>query len=328
MVIVMKTNPKQIASPSSPGFFRQHWKKLLVGLVIFIVLSMSWSVYTEMDFETQEDSYDGGNNWGFGGGAVRESKVGMPAPSMGSSAMMGESYDYAESYTEEAPVAPLEQRRISKNAGAQIEVSKGSIYGKFDSLQGFVSQNEGYLISSNEYKEVIQDKEYITIDIQFKVPFANFDQTLAFLRTLGEVKSLNSYASDVTNEYKDEKAYLESYKIEKERIQKLLEKAITVEDILKIESKLNELQRTIDQYQQQIINIERQTDYSTISVSLREKRDIEEASRFFTPFQDLIELFAVSFNGAIEFLIVVLGFVIPIGVLILLWKGIKRIARR
>ncbi|MGB9887774.1 MAG: DUF4349 domain-containing protein [Moorellales bacterium] len=55
---------------------------------------------------------------------------------------------------------------------------------------------------------------------------------------LGEVKTQRVYSEDVTEDYIDLEARVKTLTAQKERLTELLERARTVEDILKVEKKL------------------------------------------------------------------------------------------
>ena len=304
-----------------PNFFQRHWKKGLVTIIVVIVFFMSLGIYLGNQDDTvyQEPSRSRTSAPQFDDYMNAPSESSYPSPSAIST---------GKAALRESASTGNTARKVSKTVDADIEVQKGTLAEKIAALQTFITSKQGYVISSRESKETVDKDEYSTTDIAFKVPFAELEKTLAYVRTVGDVQSLNSYTTDLTNQYQDTQAYIDSYQKEKEQIEKLLAKADKIADIITIEQKLSEIQRNIDQNKKDLINLGRQTDYITVNLHVSEKQNIQEVRRYLTPFTELATLFTKSFNAAIEFLMVVIGFAIPIGIIWLLWRGARRLFGR
>lgn len=219
----------------------------------------------------------------------------------------------------------VSDRKIRRTAYATIQISKDNVYPALTSLQSFITQQNGFVLSSNEYKQRINGEDYLTIDTGFRIPVEKYEESISFLRTLGTVQSLSSNAQDITQQYQDIEAYIKSYEKEKERIEILLQRANNISDIIVIEEKLTQIQRAIDNYKRQLINMDRETDYSFVQVSLQEERDISEVKRYISPFSDFLRLFSQSFDAFLKFFVIILGFVLPIGVIVffIVWSILK-----
>lgn len=216
------------------------------------------------------------------------------------------------------------EKKIEKTANIQIEVEGEEYTGAVKELKDIIDRNKGFYTYENEYKSYYADKEYRTYYITLKVPFDNFEAAAEQLKLIGDVKNYNAYSNDLTTQYMDTKAYLESYQKEKARIEELLGKAEKIEDIIKVEEKLTELQRTIDSYQMQLKNIERVTDYSQITVSIQEKKPVSEAIYQMTGMKTLLRNIIRSFDTLFTFISHIIGWVIGILVVYGIYKWVKR----
>ena len=232
----------------------------------------------------------------------------------------------AKSYAPSAEIAAsdYQDRRISYNANVNLETEKSQYDSKKSMLSGIPDKYAGYYTYQNEYKSEYNNIEYRSFSITIKVPVKSYNEVIEEIKKVADVKSLNVYASDMTNEFTDAKAYLDSYKKEKDKIEALLDKATTVEDIIKIEDKLTDLQQKIDNYQQQITNIERQTDYAQISVSLEEKRPISETFYQWTGIREHLRNIVSGFDNILVLISSWLAWIIVIGLGWIVYSAVKR----
>ncbi|MSQ12069.1 MAG: DUF4349 domain-containing protein [Dehalococcoidia bacterium] len=111
--------------------------------------------------------------------------------------------------------------------------------------------------------------QYATVTV--RVPQDQFFTAVERISVLGEVQNQNLGSEDVTEQFIDLKARLQSAQREELSLLSLLEKADTVSDILVIERELTRLRSEIERLQGQINFLERRLDLATISVSLAEE---------------------------------------------------------
>jgi hypothetical protein len=300
--------------------FYERKKDLVWFLGIIVVLFVIYQLVSAPTYMMQA-SYDSS-----GGGYARNTlSKGVSAESIGMMPSIAPippvpGYD-------EAGYFPNEEQRIRKTAYVNSEVEKQYYEGAKDGVNNVIDSNKGFYVSKNEYKNNYNGVDYKTFSVSFKVPKDNFESALNQVKKLGEVKSLSVDAQDLTTEYVDAKAYLDSYTKEKVRIESLLEKADTIEDIMRIEEKLTNLQMTIDQYQRQVSNIERQTDYSVISLTLEEKKPAVEEFYQVTSFREHIRNFVRGFDSIFVMISSFLAWILAGLLLYGIYKGYKWLRR-
>lgn len=103
-----------------------------------------------------------------------------------------------------------------------------------------------------------------------RIPAAEFE---SFFRQAGEVCHMtykNANADNISESYYDTEARLETARIKLERLQELLAKATTMEDIITIESAISETEWSIEELSGTLRHYDAQVDYSTIDMELRE----------------------------------------------------------
>jgi len=252
---------------------------------------------------------------------------------MDSSVRMEESYYKGAGFAETSSLrmddsasAPTEgERKIRHTANVNLEIKKSKYEETKSAVLTVPEQFKGFYTSQSENKRTYKENDYKTYRLTFKVPVESFDMAIAAVKELADVKSLNVYADDLTTSYADAKAYLESYKKEKARIEQLLNKANKIPEIIQIEEKLMQLQRTIDRYQQQITNIDRQTDYSQISVVLEEKQPLSESFYRWTGIREHLRNIVRGFDSVLVVITNLIGWVIAIGII---WWIVKIIRKK
>ena len=103
-----------------------------------------------------------------------------------------------------------------------------------------------------------------------RIPSGSFDEVMSGLSSLGNVPYSHVYTENVTAQYYDTQARLDSYKTQEQSLLKLMEKAESVEDIITIESKLAEVRYSIESLQSTLNNWDRKVSYSTVYLSIEE----------------------------------------------------------
>ncbi|HQP04591.1 MAG: DUF4349 domain-containing protein [Bacteroidales bacterium] len=111
-----------------------------------------------------------------------------------------------------------------------------------------------------------------TYSVTIRVKSENLDMAVEDICLIGKVKSKNVAGQDVSEEYQDYQIRLENAEKARERYLELLARAENVEAALKVEKELERLNETIELYKGKINRIDHLTEFSTITVSLQEKK--------------------------------------------------------
>jgi hypothetical protein len=107
-------------------------------------------------------------------------------------------------------------------------------------------------------------------DVVIRVPAAEYPQALAKVEALGTVVGLTSNSNDVSVQYTDLNATLESLQTEQGALLRLLNESTTINSTLAIESQLQGVNQQINEVESQILQTRTLIDYSTIEVSISE----------------------------------------------------------
>ncbi|HBK33453.1 TPA: hypothetical protein DEP34_01900 [Candidatus Uhrbacteria bacterium] len=172
-----------------------------------------------------------------------------------------------------------------------------------------------------------------TGSINIRIPSASFEAAIQSLKDLATfVSEESTTGTDVTEEYTDYMARLTTAQAQEAAYLLILNRATTVEEILKVQEALGEIRSEIEVLQGRINYLDDRTMYSTISVSLSEETLITLPSKEFRPWttvkqaaQAFVVLGQNLINFGIWFVIVGGGLLFPILVLMwIIWKLARR----
>lgn len=123
----------------------------------------------------------------------------------------------------------------------------------------------GYMVSSS----LSQPEEAPFANVVIRVPSKNLKDTLGFLRSLAfKVSSENLYGYDVTDQYVDIQARLDTLNKTKAKFEEIMTKAIVIADILTVQRELINLQDQIDSLKGQQQYLEKTAELARITIYL------------------------------------------------------------
>ncbi|MBN1431129.1 MAG: DUF4349 domain-containing protein [Anaerolineae bacterium] len=168
-------------------------------------------------------------------------------------------------------VAALPQdRMIIKNG--EIDLLVESADAAIDQVTQIASDNGGYVLSSQASKSGASKIATITIAVKSD----QFDTAMRRLRQIAvEVQREISTGEDVSSEYVDLESRLRSLEATRDRIQSFLEDAKTVEEALKVNQQLSDIEAEIEQVKGRMNYLSGRSAFSTITVNIQEKIDAE-----------------------------------------------------
>jgi cell division protein ZapA (FtsZ GTPase activity inhibitor) len=129
-------------------------------------------------------------------------------------------------------------------------------------LTDIANKYDGYVVTIGNHKSTIRVKSN-----QLKLAVDDISK-------LGKITYKRISGEDVTDRYVDFQIRLENAKKARERYLELLEKAENVEAALKVEKELERLNGEIDSLEGRLKQLMHLSDYSTITISIEEKRKL------------------------------------------------------
>jgi len=261
----------------------------------------------------------------------------MSAASCGSNPKMSADSGAAESITQDETInsaeasLPNTDRKIIKNGELSIYVP--DIIDTLNDVEEKVRQLDGYTSESSLNNNGDGRRNgRITI----RIPTKNFTQMLQWLSNTGKVQNKRIYTEDVTEEYIDLEARITNLKAQEKRLQEILTKAETVEEILKVEKEIERVRGEIDSLSGRLKYLQNRLAFSTIKLTLQES--VTASSTLSTPgfnsfFQRtkgaLVNNTNTLLNGTGNFLIFCIGIIpllLPLALIaLILWILRKKI---
>ncbi|RLE66471.1 MAG: hypothetical protein DRJ38_01550 [Thermoprotei archaeon] len=171
--------------------------------------------------------------------------------------------------------------------------------------------------------QIGKDRAVVTL----RIPTENFYLAINDLRKLGELEDENVRAIDVTEEYIDLTARLNNLKNVEKRLLALLDKAVTVEEILKVEAQLKVVREEIERLTARLRYLENRIEYSTIVVEFIEPEKVEVEWPSFN-ILDAVAKGLAAMYAAVYALVVIVFALIPLivlgGLIYIAYKTYKR----
>ena len=108
--------------------------------------------------------------------------------------------------------------------------------------------------------------------LRIRIPSDQLSTTLDEIAALGNEEQRETTARDVTEQLADLEAAAANNRALRDRLRLLLERAETVEEVLKVEAQLTRLQTEIDRQEGRVKRLRSEVDLSSVSVSLERRR--------------------------------------------------------
>jgi len=211
-------------------------------------------------------------------------------------------------------------RRIVKNGRANIEVENFDL--SVSKIKELANSFGGYITGSNMWTS---DSNIKNGNITVKIPENRFEAFGDSLGQIGIVKSKETSANDVTEEYIDLQARVKNLKNQEYRYTELLSMAKSVEDVLAIEVQLGRIRGEIESYERRIKYLDNTTSYGTFYLTLNEPKKIFHELGIKKAFNQAIDALIISIAG----IIILGGFLIPIAILAgILYFVVKYVRKR
>lgn len=227
-----------------------------------------------------------------------------------------------------------EQSAATQPAATPMIIRNGSASIRVDSLELAIAAVKDMAAALNGVvgNTVVETGDYqirrATLAVQ--IPSARFDEALNGLKPIGKVESVTSTADDVGEEFVDVEARVANAKrLEDRMISLLATRTGKLEEVLAVERELARVREEIERYEGRLRYLRTRTATSTLTITVHEKAPLVSAS----PGENiLVDAFKSAWRNFVQFVagfIALLGFIVPLGViLVLMFKGWQKVRAR
>ena len=205
--------------------------------------------------------------------------------------------------------APLEnlsagiERKLVKKADLRIEADK-SFVNSDGTLSGVNQKVDELMKKYGAYSESTQSDENSSNFI-IRVPKIHYESLIEGTSVLGKLRSRSETAEDVTLRYYDLEGRLNTKKTLLETFHGYLSRAKDIDDIMKVETRIAELQNEIDWLGNQLTNLANLVDYATVVLDVYSYRQ----TKAYTLAERVKQLFSSFGDFASDALVVILGII-------------------
>ncbi|MDO5022133.1 MAG: DUF4349 domain-containing protein [Eubacteriales bacterium] len=193
--------------------------------------------------------------------------------------------------------------------------------------------DEDYKKILNNLEELNGYAEYLSLGetrdgrrratMNLRVPQENLDKFASSIEKVGRTVSKTQSAEDVSEQYYDTQGRLESQQSKRERLQEMMKKAVSVEELIQIEDAIADTQYMIDSLSGSLKDWDSKVSYSIVNIELTEERQsdiaqVKEAGfldRISSAFTNGLENIKIFFEDMLLFVvgispIIVIAFVV------------------
>lgn len=232
-----------------------------------------------------------------------QSAVPPPSPMMieEEDAVVTDSVNYtSESNVERKLIVTVDIRINSKD----VEKSYKSIENKVKEYNGYFDNVES---SKNRY--------YLTI----RIAKDNLNNFIAFMEESEKIENKNINTQDVTDTYYDTDNRIKNREVLLEKLRNYLREAKNIDEILKIEDRINTLTYEIESMKGNLQNLQSSIDYSRVTVNIQNPEAIKSNTNIYNKYINLISFLKEFFSGIIFFLVGFVAVGIPIVLILALF---------
>jgi len=187
--------------------------------------------------------------------------------------MGGVAFDSDMSYGEEKMMSPsiavsvadqnvVDTRMMIKSGTVSLVVD--DVNSSISDIVSYVEVKGGFLVTSNVDKFGESFSGYLTV----RVPSENLDDTILYVKDMGEVESEHVDSSDITEEYIDLESELKNLRATESQFLEIMKRAVKIEDVLSVQRELGFVRGNIDRIEGRMKYLNQSVDLSSLTVYL------------------------------------------------------------
>lgn len=227
-----------------------------------------------------------------------------------------------------------EERKLVRTASLTIRTS--AFESDLALVQQLAQQAGGYVSDLYQYGDVQNGRDR-SASISLRIPADKLDEFLSGIEGVGRVTDRSESVTDMTLQYTDNAARLETLRGKKARLDELLLKAEDVSDLIEIESAIADTVYQIESYERIQRDIDRRVEMSDVYVSLMEETPADSAAdtemglgqRMAAGLRASLEGLGGFLRDMLVFVVMCLPVLIPVAVIaVVVWLVVRRRKRR
>lgn len=137
-------------------------------------------------------------------------------------------------------------------------------------IQAKVTETGGYTETSEVNGSSYYGRGNRSAWLTLRIPADKLDTFVTTVSGLGNVTSKSESVEDITLQYVDTESHKKALETEQDRLLTLMEQAESMDDIIKIETRLSEIRYELQTYETTLRTYDNQVSYSTVNIDLYE----------------------------------------------------------
>lgn len=271
---------------------------ILAGLFCLSVLAGCSSKSATRDIE--DHNYLVAENYDFG---YKQSLSGASNGSGGSAGAV----EYTPEVPESSPgtpdnpnIDPNKERLLIRTVSMVTETK--DIETVKNDIETQVKSCGGYIENAN-MSGTGKNRDLRTANYTIRIPADKVDSLISQIGNSCTVLSSNENSTDVTLEYVDTQAKIESLRVEYDQLMKLLKEANDLDTIIVLQNRITDVRYEIESYESRIRVLENQVTYATLNLTIREvlEETVVEPAHIPTFGEQIAEQFKETWENTKEF---------------------------
>ncbi|WP_258074901.1 DUF4349 domain-containing protein [Brachyspira murdochii] len=204
------------------------------------------------------------------------------------------SYDTAASITEEEISDEREDINTSENIErkliitANITINSKDVEKTYKSVEEKIKEYKGYF----DNVESSKNRYYLTI----RIPKENLNNFILFLEENENVENKNINTKDVTDTYYDTENRIKNREVLLEKLRNYLREAKNIDEILKVEDRINTLTYEIESMKGTLENLNSSVNYSKVTLNISDREAMKSGNaNLYNKYINLISFFKSVF---------------------------------
>lgn len=224
-----------------------------------------------------------------------------------------------------------EERMIIKTGNLSLVVN--DVRKSVEEITKYVEEKKGFLVSSDVSKADIGVD--VSGSLTVRVPSDLLEDTILYVKGLGDVRGEHIDGRDITEEYVDLESKLGNLQATETQFLEIMKKAVKIEDVLAVQKELSYVRENIESIKGRMKYLNESVDLSSLTIYLSTNPStlpvIEEGDQwkpiavFKEAIRSLLDMGKEVVNGLIWF-----GVYLPIlaVILLIIWRVRKHIAKK
>ena len=150
-----------------------------------------------------------------------------------------------------------------------ISAKVAELGGYIESENKYSGSRRGYGVYSEEGTEEKEEDRWTSASYVLRIPSSRLDGFVAAVDRQANIVSQSSNVEDITLRYVDMESKKTALQTEQKRLMELMEKAETVEDMIRIEERLTDVRYQLESTESQLRSMANQVNYSTVYLSVQ-----------------------------------------------------------